>query len=324
MITEGNERSEFRPKMIDRIRGIRNCFRNYYSDLIRYSRFRLIRPTDKGSFYFYFEPNKKHPGIADRMKSIVSAYNIANANGLRFYLSWETPYRLFDYFEPRFDMEFAYDNLKLSLVNTRLFEERFSDTLIPLDPSKQYICYRYQGHNMPRVLPNTGRKWCDVFHEMFRPSAKLESAYKALAIPEHTYVSCHLRFVNALEKFENTFFDNHLKTEGERNALIARCKKGIQEIIDVNPGKDVYVFSDSKIFLNSLSEMPVKVLPSDNIGHVSEGTNENGILKSFLDLYVMSKGDAVYRFCTLELYSISHYALLAATIGDIPFYDQTI
>lgn len=33
---------------------------------------------------------------------------------------------------------------------------------------------------------------------------------------------------------------------------------------------------------------------------------------------------AVYRFCAPEIYSISHYALLAATIGDIPFYDLDV
>lgn len=112
-----------------------------------------------------------------------------------------------------------------------------------------------------------------------------------------------------------------LKTQEERNSLIKRCKDGISQVMKKNQGKEVYVFSDSKVFLDSLSDMPVKVLPYEHIGHVSEGVKEDATFKSFLDLYIMSKGIAVYRFCAPELYSISHYALLAATIGDIPFDD---
>ena len=96
------------------------------------------------------------------------------------------------------------------------------------------------------------------------------------------------------------------------------------QVISENNGKDVYVFSDSKVFLDSLKDLPVKVLPHDSIGHVSEGVKEDATYKSFLDLYVMSKGRGVYRFCAPELYSISHYALLAATIGDLPFKDINV
>ena len=127
-----------------------------------------------------------------------------------------------------------------------------------------------------------------------------------------------------MEKFENTFFENYLNTQEERDALIFRCKNGIKQVIDNNPNKNVYVFSDSKVFLESLIDMPVLVLPYNHVAHVSEGAQSNAIFKSFLDLYVMSKGSAVYRFQAKELYSISHYALLAATIGELPFYDLNV
>ena len=106
--------------------------------------------------------------------------------------------------------------------------------------------------------------------------------------------------------------------------MIERCKDGIKRVLEKNQGKDIYVFSDSKVFLDSLSDMPVKVLPHNNIGHVSEGAKADATFKSFLDLYIMAKGTAVYRFCAPELYSISHYALLAATVGDISFDDVNV
>lgn len=324
MIKEGNERAKYKLRPIDMARLVRNNFRRQCFKIKFYSKCRFVRLRGKNIYYFIFKPNYKHPGLADRIKAIVSSYNIAKANGYKYKLYFETPFRLFDYLMPNYDMGVNLSDIDYSLFDTRLTRERYKENLIKLRPNKQYQCYEYEGHSMPRVFPNTGRRWCDVFHEMFRPSVKLEAAYKSLNIKEHTYVSCHLRFVNALEKFENTFFDNYISSEMDRQSLINRCKKGIQEILDENPNKDVYVFSDSKLFLDSLADIPVKVLPHDKIEHVSEGADDDSVLKTFLDLYVMSKGDAVYRFCAPELYSISHYALLAATIGDIPFYDQNV
>ena len=84
------------------------------------------------------------------------------------------------------------------------------------------------------------------------------------------------------------------------------------------------MFSDSKVFLNSVSDLPIHTLDSSAIQHASDTKGGDSTLKTFLDLYVMSQSQAIYRFCAPEIYSISHYALLAATIGDIPFYDLDI
>lgn len=205
----------------------------------------------------------------------------------------------------------------LSLYYDRNYVEMvFDENKIP---NKQYHCYNYAGHHMPKVFPDSGYKFTDLFHEMFEPCDQLKQTYLTLGIKEKEYVSCHFRFVNALEKFENTFFENYLKKPEDRERLIKRCKEGIKEVIEMNPNKGIYIFSDSKIFLNSLKDLPVKVLPHNDIAHISENVKSNAAFKTVFDLYVMSKGNAVYRFQAPELYSISHYALLAATIGDIPF-----
>lgn len=251
----------------------------------------------------------------------MSCYDLAKSNGYQFKLFFESPFHLEKFLKPKYDWVATLEDLEYSLRDTRIIDEHYREKPLKLIPNKQYHCYNYDGHHMPRIFPDTGYKFSELFHELFEPCEKLKQAYSDFKIKEKEYVSCHLRFVNALEKFENTFFENHLKTQEERNSLIKRCKDGISQVMKKNQGKEVYVFSDSKVFLDSLSDMPVKVLPYEHIGHVSEGVKEDATFKSFLDLYIMSKGIAVYRFCAPELYSISHYALLAATIGDIPFDD---
>lgn len=284
-------------------------------------KFKFIRATKKNIVYLVFEPNIKHPGIADRLKAIVSLYNHCKKYDYQFKLFFQTPFNLSDYLMPQFDWEAKLEDLEYSCIDTKIINMHPTPALVK---DKQYHCYCYSGNEMPRVFPNTGYKWCDLFHELFKPSEVLGNAYNELNITPRTYISVHIRFVNALEHFENTFFDNHLKTQQERDNLINRCKDAIMEIHKKHDGLDVYVFSDSRVFLDSIGELPVKILGKENIGHISEGTNSMIELKSFLDLYVISQSKEVYRFIAPELYNWSGYAKLAATIGDIPMTEQRI
>jgi DNA primase len=108
-------------------------------------------------------------------------------------------------------------------------------------PNKQYHCYRYAGNTIDRVMPDTGYEWKALYDELFTPSEKLTRAYRELNVAENTYVVIHARFCNALEQFENTFMDNHLDTEEQKQALIERCHKGIMQIKEEHPNKEIYV-----------------------------------------------------------------------------------
>ena len=314
------------PQFNDKVNFLKSDIKNFIKNLkYRKKLFRSLRAKQHDIFFMVFDPERGHPGLADRLKAVISTYNIAKKNHYRFKLYFETPFRLSDYLAPQFNWEAHPADLEFSLLDTKLFNECNWHNRNRLVSHKQYHCYQYSGNVMPRMFADTGYKWADLFRELFRPSDMLEAAYRKLWIEPKSYVACHLWFVNALEKFEDTFFDNHLDTEAAREALIARCKEGIREVQKANPGMDVYVFSDSKCFLDCVDGMNgVKVLEHSHIGHISNQNTEASHLKTFLDIYVMSQGRAVYRFSAPELYSISHYALLAATIGDIPFYDVMI
>lgn len=306
------------------LRNIKYGMMPYIKRLKYFSKCRFRKVVNKNVFYLIFEPGKKHPGLADRIKAIISCYDWAKMNGYQFKVYFETPFRLCEYLKPQFDWCCSLDEVEYSVFDTKFVEEHFRENPIELEKDKQYHCYTYDGHHMPRVFPDSNYRFSDLFHEMFEPCDEIKKMYLEYGIKEKSYVSCHFRFVNALEKFENTFFENHLETQEEREQLIHRCKKGLLKVIAENKDKDVYVFSDSKVFLDNIGDIPVKVLPHDDVCHVSEGAKDASTLKSFFDIFVMSKGSKVYRFCAPELYSISHYALLAATIGDLSFNDVNV
>lgn len=298
--------------------------KNFIKNSIYRLRYRLCRAKRRDTYYCVFETNKKHAGLADRLKTVILQYNVAKASGYKFKLIWETPFKLSAYFKPRFDWECSIDDLEYSLIDTKIISEVGWHKYKLLKPGKQYHCYRYAGGYPPKTLPLTGYKWVDLFNELFEPSEKLLSAYRSLNLPEYSYVAVHIRFVNALEKFENTYFDNHIESEEKRKDLIHRCKNGIMDVVHENKGKIVYVFSDSKVFLDNIGDLPVEVLNHDDVCHVSENSNADTHLKTFLDMYVISKACAVYRFQAPEILSTSGFSMVASNIGDIPFFNKRI
>lgn len=298
--------------------------KNFIKNSLYRLRYKPVRAKHTNVYYCVFETKKKHAGLADRLKTVILQYNIAKASGYEFKLYWETPFKLSEYFKPKRNWECTTDELEYSLFDTKIISEAGWREAGLLKPNMQYHCYRYTGWYPPIKLPITNYKWKELFDELFEPSEKLLSAYRNLNIQKHSYIAVHIRFVNALEKFENTYFDNHIDSEEERISLINRCKKGILEIANDNQGKDIYVFSDSKTFLDSINDLPIKVLDHKNICHVSENSNPDTHLKTFLDMYVISKAFSVYRLQAPEILSTSGFAMVASRIGDIPFYDKKI
>lgn len=289
-----------------------------------YRKLGLKRAKERNVLYFLFDPSMHHPGIADRLKGVIALYNAAKKSDYRFKFYYKDPFSLSDYLAPKIDWDMEWNDLEYSIFDTKIINECNWRAIKPFKKNKQYHCYCYAGNDIPWRFEDTGYKWSDLYNELFVPSERLENAYQQLGIEGLKYVSVQLRFVNALEHFENSFFDNHLDTEEERIALINKCKDGIKEIIDENPGLPVYVFSDSKVFLDSLSDLPVRVLDHDTIAHVSFVKNKDAQLKTFLDLYVMSKSQAIYRIKAKELYNLSCFALLASRMGDVKFIDRDL
>ena len=276
-------------------------------------------------FFFVIAPEIKHPGLADRLKAIIDCYNIAKMNGYQFKIIFKIPFRLEDYLVPN-SVEWVAepDELKYSMGGTRFFNELNFLTedswkgRTRLAPGKEYHCYSYVGNRQPRIFPESGYDWSLLYHELFRPAPRLQQAIEACGYPERSYVAVHLRFVNALENFEEvTCYDNALRTEEEKNALICRCKQGLMRIKRENGDCRILVFSDSKRFLDSLGDIPVEVLCHDNVGHISFGSDGDTTLKTFIDLYMIARAKKVYRIDAPELYGWSCFAVTGALMGGV-------
>ncbi len=282
------------------------------------------------TFFFVIAPNVKHPGLADRMKAIVNCYQIAKKNGYDFRIIFDIPFKLSDYLEPcAQDWRADLTDLRYRVGKTLFFDERRMITEdswkghTTLKKGKEYHCYSYVGNRYPKVFPESGYEWSKLYAELFKPTLRLNEAIAACGFQDRSYIAVHLRFVNALENFEEvSCCDNSLDSEEKKQDLIRRCKEALLRIKNRHADCRILVFSDSKRFLNSLEDMPVETLDSGNIGHVSFGTNDDATLKTFLDLYMISRAQKVYRIDAPELYAWSGFALTASMIGGIEFLTE--
>lgn len=283
---------------------------------------RWIRARRRNVFYIVFNPQQRHAGLADQLKAIVGCYYIAKENGYDFKIIHPTPFILENFLTPNeVDWLAKPDDIDYSLSDTRFYNYlhlNWGKDVPRLAPRKQYLCYVHTGHDiitehfkLPVAL------WAECYHKLFKPNHPLQQLINDTKLLPRQYVAVHLRFVNALENFEEGY-DNSLSPQRQQE-LMERCRAGIMKVVSMQPqGCKVVCFSDSKRFLDTLDPMPVHVLDSKHVGHTGQTGDEATVYKTFLDFYIISQSHCLYKIVAPEMYSGSVFPVFAAKLGGVP------
>lgn len=290
-------------------RGIKYYYREYS--------LKLDKKVSGNTVYFIIDPNIHHPGLADRFKAIIGSYYIAKINGFNFKIIFKNPFLLEHYLVPNISTNWIADfsDLSYSFQNSRIIAYNGGGKVPKLNKHiKQYHIYSYIGYDILETnkIPNYQEIWGTLFRELFKPSPILQEALSQITLTENEYISVHIRFVNALENFEENEFK--VLSDEEKNNLISRCDSAIRNLISTSSGHRVVVFSDSQTYLNHVKEtIPEAVVLSGNIKHISFNNNADAALKTFVDFSLISKSKIVYRFLSDEIYAtvFSYYAALS-------------
>lgn len=268
--------------------------------------------------FFIIDPRFKHPGLADRLKAIVSCYYIAKQNNYDFKIIFDTPFCLEHYLQPaKVKWVGNIDSLEYSKRDTRIYNYIPWHGVPKLKREKQYHCINYVGHSIFPYVKGEKPLWSSLYGELFKPSELLQEAIDSCGWAENSYVAIHLRFVNALGKKED--INMKVLPEEKRKHLITKCKRAITDICSIQSVPAI-VFSDSSVFLESLLDTPAFLLNTANISHISysQGSDDKSILKTFLDFYMMSRAREVYRITAPEMYE-SDFCVYAARMGNKKF-----
>ena len=277
--------------------------------------FRKDKEVEGNTLYFVYDPSQKHPGLADRLKVICCVYYIAKINGFDFKLIFETPFKLCDYLEcNKYNWVGHWEDLSFSFKNSRMLAYNGMGKIPHLNKKyKQYLIYYYIGKNILQCnhVPEWEKVWAECYNDLFKPSYKLLNAYKisGQGYKERSYIAVHLRFVNALEHFEDGHY-NSLNKE-KQDKLIERCLNALTDI-QIKENKPIIVFSDSNRFLN-IAKMKGYAIIDGEVHHISFQVDKDNILKTFLDFYMIGRSEKTYRILAPEMYAttFSYYAAIS-------------
>ncbi|MDO4163121.1 MAG: hypothetical protein Q4D56_01865 [Bacteroides sp.] len=266
-----------------------------------------------------------HGGLCDRLRGIAGVYGYCKERKIPFYLHYVYPFRLETYLEPnRCDWRIGPDQISYHpqealpvVLTVRSLQSKmhrlYLNRIIAAYPHRQLHVYTNTVLNDKHFSMN--------FSDLFKPSLRLQEAISDnLLRIGSSYVAMVFRFQQLLGDFKEGYFPTLSPEEGKR--LMQTCIDKVDEIHSLrHPDAKVLVTSDSVTFLETVQRQLayVDIIPG-KVVHVDFTLNaENDVyLKSFLDLFMLSKARKVYLFQTGNMYH-SGFAKRAAKIEDVPY-----
>lgn len=277
-----------------------------------------------------FDGKAAQPGLADCLRGIASVYYICKTNNIPFKVYYKHPFDLSDYLVPNkydwtiSDEEITYSKNKAYPVVCTSYNAIFGESNPILQ--KEYLLKKLKNVNSKQIHLYTNTFCYDEhFHEMFNELFCISDKLKKqidynLECLEGKYISASFRFATLLGDLKDTF-GTPLPNE-EREQLMQCCINAIEELHKNNPEyKRILVTTDSVSFVNKIQEtLPyIYIIPGD-MGHLAYNGADNVVLKTFLDLLLISKAETVYMIRTDIMYR-SGFAKRAAMIGNKPFVE---
>jgi len=290
-----------------------------------YKFFELRRKAKSSRMIIFMTEGTEFTGLADRFRCIISAYAVARAHGLPFYIYHDKGFELTRYLEPaEVDWRIARSDIRRGLNNVTLLW--FIDKWPILKRTrKEYHWYWSMNLFELGVIPEEIRKTCSyssLFWSLFKMSPHLETilaaAMNQLGMKENEYVAVHIRFLNFFEAVEERCDATDGTASNEEQLRMINRVNSTLHLIHQECRKPIVLFSDSNKFLAAPHPEFVLQLPG-HVGHVLCYEHQESVTdKAFVDLMVMSKAACVYSITGQDIYG-GGFSLAASFIGNKPF-----
>ncbi|OEK08858.1 hypothetical protein A8C32_00855 [Flavivirga aquatica] len=267
-----------------------------------------------------------HGGLVDRLKGILSFYEISKILDYDFFIQFNNPFPLDAFLEPNL-VPWRIDEaaIKYNPIGTKLIYAVNNFDANPLEEIKKarahtfivyanidYLKIFYPKKNV-EVLET---KWRLNFNELFNKTIHLKT--KLNNIEKDKYISFHTRFTSLMGDFKDT--TKLVLLDDEKEALCLKLQKKIKTILSINNHK-CYAFSDSINFLNKIKQKETVNLVEGSPFHMDNFTKESTLdahLKTLIDFFMIANSEVVY-FIKIDKMYHSSFSKYAAIIGDKPF-----
>ncbi|PSG86542.1 hypothetical protein C7H52_12730 [Aurantibacter aestuarii] len=272
-----------------------------------------------------FNGQVPHGGLVDRLKGIISFYDVARQLNYDFFIQFSHPFNLDLFLEPN-AFEWRIDETETGLSKTtQLINVINQFDLDPLEliksSSKQTFLVYANIDYLSKTNPTKSGKalehlWRTHFNHLFKQSSQLKKAL--LDLEPEPYISIHTRFTSIMGDFQDS--TSLIISEEERTVLLEQLKVKIDYIQSTHVEK-VYVFSDSSLFLSyalqNTTTQTVKGTPFHMDSYTSQAEIE-AHLKTLVDFFMIAESQNVYFLKINPMYS-SAFSKYAAIIGNKPF-----
>lgn len=276
-------------------------------------------PTKASRLIVCMSEGTEFAGLADRLRTMVSAYIIAAENHRTLHIYHDKGFLLQKYLLPNeVDWNIAPEDICRGLNHVSFLW--FCRKLPRLRHSnREYHAYALFHNLIPTLSTEQQEKYgfTKVFNTLFHPTPHLtqlvEKAMQSTGLHENDFVAVHIRSLSFFEPVEE--HDKQATGSPEdQKAVLTAIHAAIDHLYRKAQSKHILLCSDSNRLLQEPYPGYVKILPGVS-GHIIKNNgNDETTDKAFTDLFVMSKAKCLYRITGKHLYN-GGYIETAAGIG---------
>ena len=286
-----------------------------------------IKPNAEKRVVCIYDNKLRMGGLADRLRGILSVYHICKQQNIDFKLLFNHPFELSRYLIPnKVNWEVKEDALNYNLRVTDLCMITSAGGTYEREQQEKWFKKEFdrdfqEFHVRTNVPFSFHYNFSELFHDLFRPSALLESLInKHKEILGDDYISVSYRFLDLLGDFNETYGQGALPSE-EKRVLINKCKKQLELLHAKYPTQKILVNSDSSTFLEVASTLAYTYVIPGEISHVDSPTPVEDSVhdKTFTDFFMMANAQDIYLVIADKMYS-SNFPYVASRLYDRPFH----
>lgn len=291
-----------------------------------YSEHAPIGKNENRMIVFMADGRKKHGGLADRLRGMITTYKYCLDHHVDFRIHFTSPFELEELLIPNeYDWRIRADEISYHssyslpvYIDSSRYPE--ADRTFQRKMAEKFLC----NENFKQIHLYTNMYYADdefgpLFNRLFRPAPALQTWIdENLAKLGGNYLSLSFRFQNLLGDFKDGDFVYSLE---DQQILLDKCMAKIRALREAHPEVDkILVTADSERFLKEVSNLDFVYLLPGQVGHMDH-QSEQGIaihMKTFLDFFVLSHSSKIYLLVTGKMYK-SGFAKRAAKLQGIPF-----
>lgn len=305
-----------------------SLFQKYILIFIYYCRkISLSKGSDKGRIIICFDGLFPHGGLVDRLKGIVSFYEVAKLRDYDFYIHFSHPFSLTHFLIPnKLNWVINRAELKFNPFTTKIFYLMNNFDVDPLKKVKScnaktifvYSNIDYLGTIYDKNTQAENNKiWHDNYTDLFSVSNELNKEIQSFPIEKR--IVFHTRFTSLMGDFKDT--TDRVLEESAKQILIEKVVKKICEIEILKSNKKIYVLSDSILFLNYIKSHTHFNVLDGSPKHIDIKNDKDDLsthLKTFSDFYFMALSDEIYLLNIDSMHN-SGFSKYAAIVGSKTF-----